>query len=431
MVSGSVYSELGSNLKDLHYEKFMAKGLIYNGINYQEANYNKICETPDGKIWFSGGDHNGTNRFWRTERYDVPWGYGNTTVCSYDPATDEVELAFELDRASAIYSNAETPGHGKIHANIVTDSKGIIYTAGYLGTSYAHDRTQLFYPKSYAGGSVFRYDPGTKVVESLGIPCPGCGIVSLYYDEKRSTVHGLDVDRCRYWRLNVDTMALKYYETNGRMNAGRDMIVDHNGCVYFPNKFNGLTRFNPDTQQFDDIDIKLPQDNFTLRGHVVTSDNVIYGITFYGMFWSYDTNNGTYKEYGNIFGDPDERTYVPSPALDESRGRIYFLGTTTHGESRQDHKKILTIFDMKKEKFYYAGLLDIYKTCYGSMVASDHTLYFCVSTWETDENGNYVKPPEENYENMYDPANEKIIRPYLIKYVPPETLDGMAEKLTR
>jgi hypothetical protein len=57
--------------------------------------------------------------------------------------------AGELDIASVIYSNAETPGHGESHSNIVADSKGNIYFAGYMRLSYNYEYTGAFYPKSH------------------------------------------------------------------------------------------------------------------------------------------------------------------------------------------------------------------------------------------------------------------------------------------
>ena len=426
--------EPGDNLKELPYKKYMAKGLIYKGLNYQEANYNQICETLDGKIWFAGGDHDGTDRWWRKERYDKPWGFGNTTVCSYDPKTDEVEMAFEMNKASAIYSNLEMPGHGKIHGNIVADSQGNIYTAGYQGLSYNHWQVQSYYPKSYPGAAILKYNTKTGTIEYLGIPCPYGSINSLSFDEKRNTIHGFSAEElCRYWRLNLTTMELKLYETNKERRYSNTLIVDSKGCCYFVNTFRGFTKFDPDSETYTDLDITLPLDTkegTSMRGFVITSQDVVYGITESGMFWKCDLNFGKVKEFGHILKMPGEISYNPSFALDEAWGRIYFLADTYHNSKIHGNKKILTIFDMKNEKFYYAGLMDIHKTCYGSIVASDHTVYFCVSTWETDRNGNYIKPPQEGYENMYDKTNQKMMRPYLVKYVPPESFDGLADKLS-
>src|SRR4030067_80348 len=104
--------------------------------------------------------------------------------------TVTVTEALDMDRESAIFSNAETPGHGKIHANILSDSKGNIWTAGYMGSSYDHEFANAYYPKSYAGGAIVKYDPRTRNTEYYGVPAPFGGTGAMYLDEKRNTVHG-------------------------------------------------------------------------------------------------------------------------------------------------------------------------------------------------------------------------------------------------
>ena len=131
------HGQPASSINQIYPKFYTAGGLIWKGESTQETNWNKICEDKKGRIWFAGGDHWGTDRKGGKfeDRYDRPWGFGNTNVCYYDMKTDKVYEAFEIDRASAIYSNAETPGHGKIHADIVSDDEGNIWTGGYLGSS--------------------------------------------------------------------------------------------------------------------------------------------------------------------------------------------------------------------------------------------------------------------------------------------------------
>lgn len=116
-------------LKKIRLKMYPAEGLIWKGETAQNTNWNKITETPDGKVWFCGGDHWGTDAItgpWpKGESYERPWGFGNTSISYYDPKLDKSFVAYdsennplEFDRTSAIYSNAETPGHGKSHSNI-------------------------------------------------------------------------------------------------------------------------------------------------------------------------------------------------------------------------------------------------------------------------------------------------------------------------
>jgi hypothetical protein len=396
------YSQPKSDIQEVKPRKFFAPGNIWKGESVMETNWNKICEDPKGRIWFSGGDHWGTDRTGNPDRYERPWGYGNTIVSYYDPKADKVTEVFNLDRESALFSNAETPGHGKIHANIQSDSKGNIWTAGYMGASYDHEFDNAFFPKSYAGGAIVKWDPKTRLVEYYGIPTPYGGLVALYLDEKRNTVHGFSVDRGRYWRFNIGTRELKRYETNGRFGI-REMIVDHEGMCYFANEFNGLTKFNPDTEIFTDLDMKIPG----LRSSVVNSQNVIYGISAEGFLWSYDTKTNKVEELGHVVSSPKEKVYTPNIALDEKWGRLYMIagghGITLSG------MPILTVYDIKAKKFYWPGKIDV-DGCYGAVVGRDHTAYFsCYG---------YIR-------GMKNKEGKEVRGPMLVRYDPPKSLEDL------
>lgn len=406
----AAYGQPKSDMKQVLPKMYPAGGLEWNGVSVQESCWGKICEDPKGRIWFSSGDHWGTDRKGGIfdQRYERPWGYGNTTVCFYDPKSDKAQVGFELDRASTIFSNAETPMHGKIHANIQSDSEGNIWTAGYMGDSYSHAKSDVFYPKSYAGGAVIRYNPQTDDINYYGLPTPYCGQVALYLDEKRSTVQGFDVDRARYWRLNYETMTLKLYETNGRFGT-REMIMDHNGMCYFANEFEGLTMFNPDTETFTDLDIKIPG----LRASVVSSKNVIYGISADGFVWSYDTKSGKVEEYGHVVQSPKEVVYTPDIALDEEWGRLYFIAGGHGVFLLGSGMPILTIFDINNKKFYWPGKLDV-DGCYGAVCAKDHAVYFGCYAFE-----------QKDGRRVMDKDGKGRRWNYLVKYVPPKNLEDL------
>jgi hypothetical protein len=391
-----------SDIREVKVKKFVAPGNIWKGESVMETNWNKICEDPQGRIWFSGGDHWGTDRTSNLDRFERPWGYGNTIVSYYDPKADKVTEVFNLDQESAIFSNAETPGYGKIHSNINSDSQGNIWTAGYMGDSYTHEFDDAYFPKSFQGGAVVKYDPRTKKTEYFGIPNPYGGLVALYLDEKRTTIHGFSVDRGRYFRLNYQTHELKRYESYGRFGI-REMIMDRDGMCYFANEFDGLTQFNPDTETFKDLDMKIPG----LRASVVSSKNVIYGVSAAGFLWSYDTKTNKVEEYGHVCAVPKEQVYTPNMAIDEQWGRLYMVagghGITLSG------MPILTIFDLKTKKFIWPGKIDV-DGCYGAVCGRDHTVYFscyALLRGQKDKNGNEIR------------------RPVLVRYDPPKSLEGI------
>jgi hypothetical protein len=418
-----------NSIKKIRLEMFPAGGLMWKGETAQNTNWNKITETPDGKIWFCGGDHWGTDQItgpWgKGESYERPWGFGNTTISYYDPqlkksfvAKDDENNPLELNRSSAIYSNAETPGHGKSHSNITSDSKGRIYYAGYMGLSYRHEYTRAHYPKSYAGGALVRYDPATRDVDYLGVPYPNGGVVGIYYDERRNIINGITVDRAKFFRVNLTTMEMNHYESVARMSRVedrvREMIMDKNGFCYFANDVGGLTKFDPDTEKFTDIDITLPGKLMDFRASVVSSKNIIYAISTDGFVWSYDPKYNKLESYGHIIGMPEQGHYTPNIALDEEWGRLYFMAGNHGGKVLESALEILTALDLKKKKFYWIGQVEGVEGCFGSIVGKDHAVNFS-SFGLLYQNNKVVKDKEGN----------AVTRPYLIRYEAPRDLESL------
>lgn len=409
-----------TNIEKIRLNMYPAQGLTWKGESVQNTNWNKITESPDGKIWYSGGDHWGTDAiigpFNKEEKYDRPWGFGNTTVMYYDPAQDSSIVALELNRASALYSNAETPGHGKIHSNIVSDSKGFIYFAGYMGLSYGHEYTRAYYPKSYVGGSLIRYDPVNDDIDYFGIPFPNSAVVALYYDEKRNWLNGITVDRAKFFRVNLATMELNRYESVARMSRVedrvREMILDRDGYVYFANDIGSLTKFDPDTEKFTDLSVELPGELKDFRASVVSSKNIIYAISTDGFVWSLDPTTNKIEDFGHILGMPDQGHYTPNIALDEEWGRLYFLAGNHGGAVLESALEIITVLDLKKKKFYWVGQAEGVEGCFGSLVNKNHTVFFsCYGNLHRDN------------EQPLDIKDERATRPFLAKYVPPKNLE--------
>ena len=407
-------------IKKIRLSMYLAEGLVWKGESMQNTNWNKITETPDGKVWFCGGDHWGadaiTGPFDKTETYERPWGFGNTGISYYDPKLDKSVVALELDRASALYSNAESPGHGKIHSNIVSDSKGNVYFAGYMGLSYSHEYTRAYYPKSYAGGALIRYNPATNDVDYFGIPFPNSAVVALYYDEKRDVLNGITVDRAKFFRVNLTTMELHRYESVARMSRVedrvREMIMDKEGFCYFANDVGGLTKFSPDTEKFVDLDVTLPGKLKDFRSSVVSSKNIIYAISTDGFVWSLDPRTNKIEDLGHVLGMPDQGHYTPNIALDEEWGRLYFMAGNHGGKVLESALEIITVLDLKKKKFYWLAQAEGVEGCFGSLVNKNHTVFFSC----------YGHSYKDN-QLIKDIKGNVVTRPYLVKYDPPANLE--------
>ncbi len=408
------------NLKKIRLNMYPADGLVWKGESAQNTNWNKITETPDGKVWYCGGDHWGTDAitgpFDKGENYERPWGFGNTALSYYDPKQDKSFVALELDRASALYSNAETPGHGKIHSNIASDSKGNLYFAGYMGLSYTHEYTRAYYPKSYAGGALIKYNPATNDVDYFGIPFPNGAVVGLYYDEKRDMLNGITVDRAKFFRVNLATMELNRYESVARMSRVedrvREMIMDKDGFCYFANDVGGLTKFNPDTQKFTDLDVKLPGKLMDFRSSVMSSKNIIYAISTDGFVWSLDPMAGKLEDLGHVLGMPEQGHYTPNIALDEEWDRLYFMAGNHGGRVLESALEVITVLDLKKKKFHWLAQAEGVEGCFGSLVNKNHAVFFSCY-------GHLFK----DNQLVTNKNGEPVTRPYLVRYDPPKNLE--------
>jgi len=171
-------------------------------------------------------------------------------------------------------------------------------------------------------------------------------------------------------------MELNRYESVVRMSRledrVREMIMDKDGFCYFANDVGGLTKFNPDTEIFTDIDIKLPGKLMDFRATVVSSKNVIYAISTDGFVWSFDPRTNKLEEFGHVIGMPDQGHYTPNIALDEEWGRLYFIAGNHGGKVVETALEILTMMDIRSKKFYWAGQVDGVEGCFGALSRSKY-----------------------------------------------------------
>jgi hypothetical protein len=190
--------------------------------------------------------------------------------------------------------------------------------------------------------------------------------------------------------------------------------MDNDGFCYFANDVGGITKFDPDTEKFTDINISLPGKFMDFRASVVSSRNIIYCISTDGFVWSFDPSKGIIEDLGHVLGMPDQPHYTPNIALDEERGRLYFIAGNHGGELLKEALGMLTILDLKTKKYYWVGCVEGIEGCFGALCSKNHVVYFSCF-------GNFSEDNEvDNGKN-----SKSITRPYLIRYDPPENLNSL------
>src|SRR6185436_5685013 len=132
----------------------------------------------------------------------------------------------------------------------------------------------------------------------------------------------------------------------------------------------------PDTDTFTDLDIKLPGTTMDFRSSVVSSKNIIYAISTDGFIWSLDTKTNKLEDLGHVLGMPEQGHYTPNIALDEEWGRLYFMAGNHGGKVLETALETLTVFDIKKKKFYWLAHVEGIEGCFGSLVNKEHTVFF-------------------------------------------------------
>ena len=230
------------------------------------------------------------------------------------------------------------------------------------------------------------------------------------------SLNGITVDRAKFFRVNLTTMELNRYESVARMSRVedrvREMIMDKEGSCYFANDVGGLTKFNPDTEKFTDLDVKLPGKLMDFRSSVVSSKNIIYAISTDGFVWSLDPKTNKVEDLGHVLGMPEQGHYTPNIALDEEWGRLYFMAGNHGGKVLESALEIITVLDLKKKKFYWLAQAEGVEGCFGSLVNKNHTVFFSC-----------FGPLYKDNQPVKDKKGTGITRPYLARYDPPKNLE--------
>ncbi len=209
-------------IKKIRLKMYPAEGLVWKGQSAQNTNWNKITETPDGKIWFCGGDHWGTDGVpggWdQSERYERPWGFGNTAICYYDPETDKVFLRWSLTGQVLFIPMQKLRDMVKSMAILPQIQKDFYISADIWDLLTCMNTLVPIIRKAM---SVERLSNMILLQKILII------MVFLFHMvpqwvyimmKRRNTVYGITPDRAKFWRVNLTTMELNRYESLARMS---------------------------------------------------------------------------------------------------------------------------------------------------------------------------------------------------------------------
>ncbi|KPK82825.1 MAG: hypothetical protein AMJ81_09115 [Phycisphaerae bacterium SM23_33] len=121
--------------------------------------------------------------------------FGNDLLYVHDPASGEFE--------SANYAAIADPHEVKIHRGLWLGGDGCVYSA----TSSLSGLDEL---AEAPGGKLFRFDPGARRLEVLGIPAPHLYIQTVSLDWARRMMYGMAYPRFDFFAFSLERREVAY-----------------------------------------------------------------------------------------------------------------------------------------------------------------------------------------------------------------------------
>jgi len=233
------------------------------------------------------------------------------------------------------------PGHESIHHSLVCDDDGIIYFGTGLNELTQHD---ISFPQmgnagimkslwadieeryaDYEGGRLFRFDYETEKrewigpqdkcsAEDLGIAVANEGIYALTINKKRKEIYGITYPRGHFFVYQIEKKKfidkgsvykqLVYPGPNNRTLRGitAALVCDGNGFVYGSADTGRLFRYNPDSEELEILDIKIPAVYYSVTEAFAKDENgLIYGGTNEGYLFRFDAEKMKLTNLGKPF----------------------------------------------------------------------------------------------------------------------------------
>ncbi len=210
-----------------------AKDLPRHGGSPQSG-YSDLALGPDGKFYFSVGNH---------------MGYGaDVVVYRYDPATRRYERLFHLEDIAPWTKN--DPADGKIHCRLVISPEGILVASTYGG---GHTHRWRWNEVGYKGAYIFRYNIHTGQHYSFGQPALDSWRHGVW-DPKREIFFGIGewARQSLYGQEKQWGKVLAFDTKNEKVIVGHSLPPDNQQW------HNGAEFYEPDSGWFHSVEHDAP-----------------------------------------------------------------------------------------------------------------------------------------------------------------------------
>ena len=300
-------------------------GVIVEAVVYPHPDYDgrpwsqwgQGIVTDDGRFISAIGDHHGQN--------------GNSFLYEYAPATGELTLFADVQELTD--HERGSWGYGKVHAQMVEGPCGI-YVATYWGS-----RRNLVLDDHYRGDRLLVVDPDARTVSDLSLILDGYGVPSLAASPQDGLIYAEAVDGLVRGNtgpfLVLDGAGQEVFRWTGSHSGFRSMAVDDDGRAYYSTGSGGLARYDPSTNEAENLGAVLPGD--ILRAATATApDGTIFAVTKNPPTFFSLAPDGRVEELADAQG------YTASMALAPDGDAFYYV-PFAHGGSAEFGTPLLSV----------------------------------------------------------------------------------------
>jgi len=278
------------------------------------------------------------------------------TVAVYDPASDSMSTLGDMNRLVG-QTNVWVEPQAKVHAQIGEGVDGKIYFGTHLSAFYGF--AKFTSGEAYPGGHWMVYDPATDRVTDLGIGRKGNGFLTMTIDAERGRLYGVTYPQAHLLYYDIASGRTRDLGQVQNWDAiGRTLALDDRGRVFGPWGQGRLWRYDPATDDVENLLVQLPQREV--------------GVPVHRAYWE------TEQTFTAVAHSPD-------------RKKIYFLETGTSYLVEYDpHKgpegEMRRLAQLSADRY-----LDERAVPYAMLsftLGADNIIYYATNAAISDEEGN-------------------------------------------
>jgi hypothetical protein len=309
----------------------------------------------DGRFVSAAGDHRGPD--------------GNSYLFVYEPHQQRV-VRF-ADVLSHVKHAAGEWGYGKVHAQMVVGSCGEVFVATYWGTD-----EDLEYGGNYRGDYLFRLDPNTLELESLGVPVSDHGIPTLagfapdglLYGEAATPTPADATGSMEgaFFAYDIATGKVVFRTDDERLTGFRNVLVDAEGTAYLAAEGSKLLVYEPGSTDVRVASSQLPA-GWLRASTAPAADGTVYGVT------EDPERLFALRPDGHIDDLGAPRGYTASLALSADDRRVFYV-PGAHGNSWEQGTPLVALDTATGEQTTVASLNDVAEAKLGLTLGGSYSV---------------------------------------------------------